>query len=143
MGLAGYPKGCGCKEEGGKGIECCISPMIFWDVAGLPMLFFFVAVLVKNLLAFSHVRGNIKICSQSSKSSATADSQHSQQRDPQVELIEAVATQAFLYVAAFNGALAPRMAMRIMEAQKYHDKQSLSPLIGFQARPSFLLYKGS
>ena len=133
---------------------CCLSPMIAWIFAGIPAFLVLISILVNNLLVYCHVRSTLQrsriymkdyqpsgmgdTARESSIARAsrrvTALIRGSSPEDPQLQRIQAVATQAFLYVAVFVVLQTPTFILRVMEAQNsVQDEAQVFPLLMLQA----------
>ncbi|CAB9513542.1 expressed unknown protein [Seminavis robusta] len=54
--LGAYPEGCGTEE----GQEPCITPLLGWISAGVPVIVGFFSILINNMIIFCHVRKTIR-----------------------------------------------------------------------------------
>lgn len=109
--IAEYPDG--CEINGG-----CTGAIIGWITSGAAAVIFFFSILINNLIIYCHVR----------KTTNRTINKSFQGRAPQHRRIQAVATQAFLYVATFLVAYVWAFAIRVAES------------LGFQAADEARLY---
>ena len=109
-----YPKDCGV--TGG-----CIGTQIGWAYGGGPVLIMFLAIITNNLLIYCFVRRTI----QKGKGASMRGSTHQQKR------IQAVATQAFLYVGTFFMAYSWAFIIKVLESMGYKkkDEETLFPVL--------------
>lgn len=113
-----YPAG--CLDDTGE----CKSPLIAWIFSGIWVVVVLLSIVVNNLVIFLAVKEQL-----------TRGRRHSIQSDRQTKRIQAVATQAFLYVAAFFGTFVWNVTLRIMESRYYdaQDQATFFPLLVVQA----------
>ena len=144
-----YPHGCGTDE----GQAACITPLLGWISAGLPVLVSFASLLINNLLIYCYVRKTVAKAkrhavlaltgAQESHSSGNFSSilhnassiLHSIHRptrnhDSQTRRIQSVAGQAALYVLVFFLNYIWTMILRIVGAgEKYWTDEHESDLL--------------
>ena len=132
--VTNYPKGCGC--SGMKTGPCCQSDTIAWIFAGIPTMAIFFMILVNNVLVVCYVWHTIQTSQAGMDRSVRESMQRSSQQRPnhQSERIKAVATQGFLYVAAFLTCSVSTWCLRIMESLSFdaEDEYQLFPLLLIQ-----------
>jgi hypothetical protein len=115
-----YPKGCGDHV----GVPC-LSPLIGWIFGGWIMVFMIVSMVVNNVTIYLFVRRTIYRSRQqqrelssfgaSTTPSSTLSQSGSIMMDSQTRRVQAVATQAFLYVGSFVLTYAWQLILRIVE----------------------------
>eukprot|EP00934_Nitzschia_sp_Nitz4_P002052 Nitzschia sp. Nitz4//scaffold8_size234185//151877//153292//NITZ4_001275-RA/size234185-processed-gene-0.164-mRNA-1//-1//CDS//3329559860//2052//frame0 len=91
----------GCMED-----DSCIGDLIAWGISGIWAIFFFLAVLVNNIVIYRYVRRTLERSKQRSMRGATAFE----------DRLKAVATQGFLYVGSFLACYSWAFAVRVMES---------------------------
>jgi hypothetical protein len=117
-----YPKGCGDHV----GVPC-LSPLIGWIFGGWIMVFMIVSMVVNNVTIYVFVRRTIYRSRQqqrelssfgattSTTSAIVGQSGSTMMMDSQTRRVQAVATQAFLYVGSFVLTYAWQLILRIVE----------------------------
>ena len=124
-----YPKNCGSDptETG----ENCTSEYIAWVFGGIPLLVFLASIAVNNLAIYLYVRRTIR----KSRLSSSFRQTEGQPYDAQTRRVQAVATQAFLYVASFSSTMLWIVVLRAIEGGGYNgaDEASLFPLLMMQS----------
>jgi hypothetical protein len=119
-----YPKGCGDYV----GVPC-LSPLIGWIFGGWIMFFMIFSIVINNVTIYRFVRQTIYHGRRQSSFAA------GQGLDSQTRRVQAVATQAFLYVGSFVLTYAWQMILRIIEGS-FGDgswESSLFPLLVLNA----------
>jgi hypothetical protein len=130
----------------------CTSPMIAWIFGGSILVFVFISLVCNNITLYWHVRSTIskaqrrssvRIIERDSVILPTENSNNQNdprksrrsQADPKTQRIRAVATQAFLYVAAFVLSYIWTAFLRIMESMSFdaEDEAAIFPLLVVQA----------
>jgi hypothetical protein len=124
--VTNYPEGCG---DAAEGAEDCKSPLIAWIFGGLPIALILLCIAISNCFIYLHVRRTINR-GRLRSSFAVNGVQNSQ-----TKRIRAVATQAFLYVAAFLMTYLWGVVLKIMESGSYdaQDEANLFPILVLQA----------
>jgi len=126
--VTNYPKGCEaeCPDDGFADGDCCLSPQIAWAFAGIPSFLSFMAILMNNLVVYCHVRRTIP---------RNADDNNNNNNNTSRKRVQAVATQASLYVGGFLLCYLPSMSLRIMESLNFdaQDEYKLFPLLVLQS----------
>jgi hypothetical protein len=124
--VTNYPDGCG---DAAEGAEDCKSPLIAWIFGGLPIALILLCIAISNCVIYLHVRRTINR-GRLRSSFAVNGVQNSQ-----TKRIRAVATQAFLYVAAFLMTYLWGVVLKIMESGSYdaQDEANLFPILVLQA----------
>ncbi|CAB9506474.1 expressed unknown protein [Seminavis robusta] len=153
-----YPKGCDDEEQN----STCIHGTIALFFGGIPAIVAFFIILFNNLLVYGHVKytiqksrrrfasslgGSSSAMSRPLRSSLLSmgasmirrtqsrEQQEPPTRDPQVQRVHAVFTQAFMYVMAFLIVYSPSFILRILSAHGYgaEEEGKLFPLLLLQA----------
>jgi hypothetical protein len=116
--IAEYPQGCEVTDS-------CTGNSIGWMFGGLPVILIFLAIVINNIVIFCFVKRTI------SRGAATSlrGNQHQSRR------INAVATQAMLYVVSFMVAYIWAFAVRVLESFGWDasEESRIFPLLLLQS----------
>jgi len=134
-----YPKGC---DLPGSSVKCK-SSMVAWVFGGSILIFVVVSLSINNLIIYFHVRSTMaksqrrswtRVVERSGELASSAVN-HAPAVDSKVKRVRAVATQAFLYVAAFVLSYVWTGVLRNLESAGYtrEDEATLFPLLVLQA----------
>lgn len=116
--VSDWPEGCGDDKDE------CKSPLVAWLFNGIWVFLSMICVLVFNVCIYRFVRSKL-----------IQSIRRSMNRDTQLQRLQLVASQAFLYVFAFWGTFIFTVVLRIMESRNYdaHDEDRLFPLLVLQS----------
>lgn len=108
-----YPDGCDATDT-------CIGPTIAWIIGGAPNLIMFLSIPINNFVIFQFVKRTTQRLQ--NFGGPAANRQHNKK-------VNAVATQALFYVAAFFLSYIWTLVLRILGSQGFDDESKLYPLL--------------
>jgi hypothetical protein len=116
--IAEYPEGCEVTGD-------CTGATIGWIFGGLPTVYMFLSIIINNLLIYCFVRRTTRRTSRKSLRG----------RNHQQNRIQAVATQALLYVGTFLLAYSWAFAVKVAESLGFQaqDEARIFPVLVLQA----------
>eukprot|EP00934_Nitzschia_sp_Nitz4_P002735 Nitzschia sp. Nitz4//NODE_590_length_10398_cov_65.316349//8637//10001//NITZ4_additional_000087-RA//1//CDS//3329531992//2725//frame0 len=113
---AEFPEGCIADDS-------CMGETIAWGVAGIWGIFFFLAIIINNLIIYRFVRTTL---AKSRRNSLGGPNTQEKQ-------LQAVATQGFLYVASFLLTYGWGFALRLVEFNNNNDSNNHFWLVAMNA----------